>query len=77
MAKIIENLIELQAKDSELDSLAARVDAVPVETENIKARSGTLSAELKEQENEYKNKAVAQQNLENDIRKLVNKFLEE
>jgi len=70
MAKIIENLIELQAKDSELDSFAARVEAIPAETEDIKNRVAALSVGLTEKENEYKNKAVAQQNLENDIRKL-------
>ncbi len=70
MTRLIENLIELQAKDSELDSLAMRVDAIPVEIENIQKEAAALNEELKEKEGEYKNKAVAQQNLENDIRKL-------
>ncbi len=70
MAKIIENLIELQAKDNELDSFAARVEAIPAETEDIKNRVEALSTGLTEKENEYKSKAVAQQGIENDVRQL-------
>ncbi|MBA3065684.1 hypothetical protein KJ633_05155 [bacterium] len=70
MPQVIENLIKLQAKDSELDSLAVRHAAIPVEIDNIQNEAAVLNVELKEKENVYKNKAVAQQNLENDIRKL-------
>ncbi|MEA2081630.1 MAG: C4-type zinc ribbon domain-containing protein [Elusimicrobiota bacterium] len=70
MAGIIEHLIELQAKDSELDTMASRIAAIPSEIEEIKNQERLLNAGLKEKEDEYKSKAVAQQDLENDILKL-------
>jgi len=70
MANFIQNLIELQEKDSGIDSLAARVAAIPAEIENMQKEIESLNAEVKEKESEYKNKAVAQQNLETDILKL-------
>ncbi|MDO9513194.1 MAG: C4-type zinc ribbon domain-containing protein [Elusimicrobiota bacterium] len=70
MAEIIEKLIGLQAKDNELDAITSRIAAIPEEVDTIKNQADVLNAGLKEKEEDYKKQAVAQQDLENDIRKL-------
>ncbi|PIV19439.1 MAG: hypothetical protein COS41_00885 [Elusimicrobia bacterium CG03_land_8_20_14_0_80_50_18] len=69
MSRIIEKLMGLQAKDSELDSVTAWIAAIPEEINNGKKEIDALNESLKAADEEYKKQAVAQQELENDIRK--------